>query len=482
MSLSTIQATLGLDTSSFSTKAKAAEKDLKQVAEGVQNIGKVFSAGGTITAVMSFFNGVIAAARDSKDNIDANVQAVRRFGDSFDQAKSWATGFSLAVVGSLNRVGEAYGSAAKQTWAFVTGRSAQQKAEEEVLAATEAAAAASEARLAEAMKHQKEYLAVTQGLAKVEADRAAARAKSLTDEEKLAAFQNAAASAADRANDATLTTLERRQALLEQRRAELGIEEAQAVLQTKAEAQRAKDQAEADKKTAAAAAERLKTQELLAEYAKEDEKTRIRALGFEVQLATLVKERADLQKTQVDQTITEEKRRETIIRQRELEKEIATLVADENERSAEAAEKEKKTREEIFKIQTRISKFSIVGENYRDQSTDNLEDVRRKLSKTLSDQIILEQKAVSPGAVFAAESLVNFTRQQLSQIEAELSARSRFDTRVNSFGENTARQFTGSEEFDRLKELVTPSPDSKRAADSLAAIDRRLRRAGFREE
>jgi hypothetical protein len=84
MSLSTIQASLGLNTSDFSTKAKAAEKELKQFSEGVGNIGKEFSAGGTITAVMGFFNGVIASARDSKDALDENVQAVRRFGDSFD--------------------------------------------------------------------------------------------------------------------------------------------------------------------------------------------------------------------------------------------------------------------------------------------------------------------------------------------------------------------------------------------------------------
>ena len=490
-----LQAYLGLNTSDFHAKAGAAEKDLKRFAEGVGTIGKVFSAGGTITAVVSFFNSVVAAARESEDQLDANVQAVRRFGDSLDNAKETVSGWGIASVGVLNRVGEATGQMAKEFWAFARGRSDELRQQEAVAASTERAAAEAEARLAQAIKHQKEYVAVTEGLKKIDEERAAFRAKQLTDEEKLAAFANAAYVAAERANDATLTTLERRQALLDQRRAEMGMEEAQAALHAKVEAQRAKIQAEADKEAAAAAADRLKTQELLAKYAEEDADVKRRALSYEEQLGALTREKAELQKRIVSETITEEERRDALVRLRQTEKELATIIAGENERSAAAAAEELASREAAVIVSQKRPTYGTDAMNFLGGPRQYDDPARQlayeqELVESVTRDIDREIAALEEQLRRNAASGSRAGRYQRSAIEDQLGALR--DRRGNvadyvfdpDYQDALGRGIVGQRaEFygdpgvgGRLEE------QAKRQTSALETLDRRLRRAGFRDE
>ena len=485
-----IQATLGLDTSSFSTKAKAAEKDLKLFSEGVGNITKVFTAGGTVTALVGFFDRVITGARASTDNLDENVQAVRRFGDAFDSAKEVASGFAIAAVGTVNRIGEAYGAGLKNVWAFVTGRRAAHAAEKEVLAATEAAAVAAEARLAEALKNQKEYTAVTAALSKVEADRAALRAKSLTDEEKLAAFQNAAAAAAARTNDATLTTLERRQALLDQRRAELSIEETQAVLAKTAAAEEKKNAEEMQKQAQSAAADRLKTEELLAQYAKEDADVKRRTLSYEEQIGALTRDKADLQNRIASIGLTEEERRAAIVALREKEKELTSLTADQEARLAAEAARTLAAKEASIQLSARAaydeSAFAALGRRtYEDPARQAAyeQQLRDDAQRDIDRQIAALEARLARNSTSGSRA----GRNERPDLEADLRTLRQRRGRVDDdlfdpdYQDRLGRGLLGQ----RAEAYGDPGPtgrleeQSRAQTDELRTLNDRLRRAGF---
>lgn len=485
-----ISAELGLNTSSFNAKARDAEKQMKQFAEGVGNIGKVFSGAGTITAVVRFFDSVVNAARQSEDHLDANVQAVRRFGDSIDNAKATVSDFAIKGVGMLNRVGEAYGTAVKSAWAFIRGRSEEFRQQEEAAAATEKAAVEAEARLAEAMKKQKEYTEVTQGLQKVEEQRAALRAKNLTDEEKLVVFINAAAEAQKRANDDTLTTLERRQALLEQRRAELGLAETQASIEKTLAAERKKADEEQEKRAKDLAAERKKTAELVAKYAEEDADAKRRALPVEAQITALYQQRLDLQARLRDTTITEEEKREAITRLRETEKELAALVADENERSAAAAENELSARKNIIETKKRPTFSKEIAEGINPWEFNDpirqaayeqlrLDSARKDIDTQIAAAEERLRRLQTNGSRLNAPEIpglqdrIRTLRERRNNVDAYLFdpnyedrlGKGMIGKRLDMFGDPGT---TG-----RLEE------QAKRQTAALENVDRRLRRAGF---
>ncbi len=101
-----ILAKLGLNNSQFRAGLKDSIDESKSFERGWKDIGKLFAAGGVTTAVIGFFNAAIEGARASKDELDQNVQATRRFGDSIDSLKGVWTSIQVAVTGTLASFGE----------------------------------------------------------------------------------------------------------------------------------------------------------------------------------------------------------------------------------------------------------------------------------------------------------------------------------------------------------------------------------------
>lgn len=216
-----VTARLGLNSSEFHAKLEGAEKGLKRFNSGVGDIAKVFTAGGTITAISRFFGTIIEAARNSENHLDANVQAVRRFGDSLAEIKSSAQDMGISLLGTLNRAGEGFGTLIKGAAAFFTFRSDEFVAAERALESTAKGAAEAAANLAAANKHRKEFESITQQLARLEEKREELSRKQLTDQERLNLLRNEMADAEARMNEFGASALERRQAQLDYATAEL---------------------------------------------------------------------------------------------------------------------------------------------------------------------------------------------------------------------------------------------------------------------
>jgi hypothetical protein len=323
-------AKLGLNSSEFHQKIGNAEKGLKSFSGGVGNIAKVFTAGGSITAVTSFFNKIIAHARESGDALDANVQAVGRFGEAMTNARTSVMDFGVQAVGTLNRFGESIGTNIKGIASFFTGSRAEFEAAEKALAATAEGAARAAANLAEARKHAGEFNAITSALAKLEEKRGELALKNLTSQERLSHLANQIREAEARAADDSLTALDRRRALLAARTAELALVEERG----KFEAEQAKKTAEwqkeinrqteeAQKAQKARAEDLAKTTELIASHAEADRLAKIAALPPLEQQAALTREKRELE-IQIAAIVTdEESRREAINRLREVDNQLA---------------------------------------------------------------------------------------------------------------------------------------------------------------
>jgi hypothetical protein len=295
-------AKLGLNSSEFHQKIGNAEKGLKQFSGGVGDIAKVFTAGGTLTAVTSFFRTIISHAAESGDALDANVQAVGRFGESFENAKSGVMDFGVTALGTLNRFGESIGTTIKGIGAFFSGSRAEFDAAEDALAATADSAARVAANLAEARKHATEFNAITSALAKLDEKREQIAFKNLTTQERINTLANQIADAEERAADATLPAIERRRALLEQRTAELALVEEKA----KREIDQAKQidawQKQINAEVAAAKKEEQAAADALIETAKEHATVvRTQRLAAEEAVTSELEEQARIQKLMADQ-------------------------------------------------------------------------------------------------------------------------------------------------------------------------------------
>ncbi|WP_438481369.1 hypothetical protein [Oleiharenicola lentus] len=118
---SEITARLGLNTEKFHSGLTSAEarlrkfsadsqREAKGIGAAFEGLKKVLLAGGLVTAMSSFFRSAINYSREYQGEMDENVNATRRFGDSmarFEQTKAKA---GTWVVGTMEKFGIALGS------------------------------------------------------------------------------------------------------------------------------------------------------------------------------------------------------------------------------------------------------------------------------------------------------------------------------------------------------------------------------------
>lgn len=86
--------------------AGGVEENIKGISRSMQLLGKVLAGGGIISGITRFFDSTIEHAKRSKDATDENVAAVRRFGESWQQAKNSFAGVSVSILGFFNQAGE----------------------------------------------------------------------------------------------------------------------------------------------------------------------------------------------------------------------------------------------------------------------------------------------------------------------------------------------------------------------------------------
>jgi hypothetical protein len=181
-----LQAELGLNTSTFSQRLNAAQGDAKNVKRDWGDFKDLVGAAGFGAAAISFFNFAIEGARNSKDATDKNAEAVRNFADGLDGMKSKAQGLAVALVGGLNRLGEAAG----EYYGNMLGLNDATAENVALVESTAKAAAEAERSLAESKKHAEEFKAITKQLADIDAKREEQRFKALTDQERMNELEN----------------------------------------------------------------------------------------------------------------------------------------------------------------------------------------------------------------------------------------------------------------------------------------------------
>ena len=106
-------AELGLNTSEFHAKIENAKGSVDGLKKNFKMFGDLFAAGGMTTAMIGFFRSMIDHAREAEGAIDENTAAVRRFGDSIDEAGKWAKDMGVKVLGFFNMAGEGIGMVVK---------------------------------------------------------------------------------------------------------------------------------------------------------------------------------------------------------------------------------------------------------------------------------------------------------------------------------------------------------------------------------
>jgi hypothetical protein len=289
------------------------EDSVKGLKRGFNDLKDILAAGGIVAAVTSFFNTAIDAARKSTDANDLNAAAVRRFGDALDGAKEHATGFSVFVVGTFNRIGEQIGSGLKGIGAAITGTFAAWGEGERILEATDKAARAAELSLAEAKKHAEDFKKLNEEAKNLAEQREAAERKLLPLAEQKNVLQQKLLEAQRAEAEAVDSALDRRKAQVEQSRILNGLLEVQKGIDAEADKAAEKRRAEAEnlhKLQLNALDIREKIALLTQEIADSEaliNSNSLSAAGREEQRAVLAERRKNLQESQ-NKLLDEEKK------------------------------------------------------------------------------------------------------------------------------------------------------------------------------
>jgi hypothetical protein len=164
--IASITARLGLDPTAF-------ERGLARANKAVGGLAKVgaamqFGAAAGVGALGALFTSVMQRARDSEGALDKNTAAVKRYAQAWDDLKKGAVEAGTAMLGSLNRAGEATGNALNR---FFRGETREDQAD-----------------------------ADRSGAAAVERERALAALRAANSPEKVAAAQAALAAAQAKAD------------------------------------------------------------------------------------------------------------------------------------------------------------------------------------------------------------------------------------------------------------------------------------------
>jgi hypothetical protein len=94
---------------------------IKKQTRGLNDLKQLLTGGAMAGAVKGFFNLAIESANKSTDANDQNARAVREFGRSLEDMKGIAGKVAVAVVGFFNRIGEAAGDWQNKVDAFYKG-------------------------------------------------------------------------------------------------------------------------------------------------------------------------------------------------------------------------------------------------------------------------------------------------------------------------------------------------------------------------
>lgn len=140
------------------------EETVDGAKRALKGLKEIIAAGGVAAAVEAFFSMAIARARESKDVMDENVQAVRRFGDAVDDTKGFFQDLSVKALGFLNRAGEGWGLLINS---IMRGKDAV-VAEERALRDSQASLDEFNQRMEERKKHTSEIAAAHRDLAKAQ--------------------------------------------------------------------------------------------------------------------------------------------------------------------------------------------------------------------------------------------------------------------------------------------------------------------------
>lgn len=456
---------LGLNASGLFGGLKRASDEVKGFEKDWRGLQKIFGAGGITYAVIGFFEKMISAAREAKDNITDNYEAVRRFGDSIDQFVNKTTGWFVNLLGWLNRAGEAWGSLV----VLLRDNPSDFGASE----ATEQAAIEVERNLAKAKKHAADFKRINEGLRSEQEKLNEVRLKSLTLQEQFNARENDLFKLVVQRSNYEGDTLGRRELDLKIAQAKTKVVEAEVALN--------KENAAALKKGFDEDLQWVREHDKMQAELKQ---AKFDSLSIDQQAAVLAREQSEL-----TAAIAKGKRdgTDTVALEIELQKVINDLgavrvdqvkkIADAEERARKAAEGRAEAAKMTQKAYEAIT-FGITNGGHDAQQIQGAEaDALRELVSRNNNQLMFLRQ--NPGSAFDFGNSLQITRleNENRRIQRELDLRASIQRDVGFYGKEGARSFFGGDPlvFDQLVDRFTREQDrTDKQIDILQDIVRRI--------
>jgi hypothetical protein len=491
---------------------------LKKQTQGLQQLRELLSSGVMAAAVKGFFNLAIDSANKSSDATDQNAARVRAFGRDLDEMKGVAGRVAVAVVGSLNFIGEKIGDLININRAFNNGgveAVKRWKETQDVIETTAKLAEEAERRVAEVRKRNGvEFLAITKELAEIEKKAADQKLKGLdvyeTERNLLVKLSELRQKLANFDGDA----IERRRIVLEIARTQLAAEDATLAVK--------KDQVNVEKKLAddrkKAAEEQKKNQEEELRAYQELSKRRALDAEREIELTVLqAKNAATLTTAERARIALLEQSKELRIVEVELEDLIERkitegLIPAEVARLTELDKQRKKLVEQIDaklgiaaatrndQIPAEQQVVALLSEEVRlaqmlteeKQRQAQIERSRTGTIKRVGDErtlndvqlnTLIQNLGTQLAPIKQADSLYAgvgqragtyksveqyLLQQELDKAVAERNLRRDFAQTVGFLGEEGAQKRFAPGDYDRLSQLLNPDAAKKQASDITA--------------
>jgi septal ring factor EnvC (AmiA/AmiB activator) len=433
---------LGLKTGGFSAGLQQATAESKQFGKGWNDMKKLFAAGGLLTTALYFFRSVVTSAQETRNELDKmgqpipnHIRSVAAFADGIDQVKTASLSAAAYVVSGWTQIGEAIGYAINLARGY-------NEATQNNIASTEKAAAAAEARLAQAKKDNspEKIKEAEDNLAKA---RRAHAMESATDEGKLNLLLAENIKLRQEVNttgEHSINGAKAREAL-EKNITEIIRQTAVIKKQENEETKKAFDEDLKWYKEQAAAEKKHQ------EYLFEQKSVEEQIAALQQRAAVLKKEAVGdaVKQVELDQVTTDLKTKQAVLAERIAEAAAAARKAAEGQ--AEAARMTQKAYESIM--------FSITNGGHdsaqiQDSSDSALQELKRR------NQGTLQGLQSDPGSAFRYGNSLEMLRLQNenARIQRELDTRNSLRSSVNFLGvEGARRQFSGDPlVFDRLVE------------------------------
>lgn len=423
---------------------------------------KKFGLGfGGVGALAVAFRAIVDHARDLNGELDENQQRAKRFATDLDGVKKSALDVGVAVLGTVNGLGEWIG---RQVAVLKYGKE-QVALTEQIAKQTEQTLAAVEKdkKLSEEIGRIRGQIVETEKRTTEEASKQLdIRDRILAAEQKLQAAKDDLA----RIDGDRLATA----------KAELEVAKARGEL-TKLQTEQAKKTAEDEKKAAELAKkkdeERVDLLKRKGELLFEQKSTQEKIYTYEDSIATLTKLITEGKKAGADVTEYEVALLENQKTLAQLRIELTNQQAAAEGKVAQQIGEQNKALEIGFKIRGRMDQ-------------DLSEAVLEEKVRTLAQSIAARQRAqfgasggVGGGGV-AYDPLLGFEQAELARAKAELEARRQVSGLVGRYGEQGAQRFyQGSAvEFERLLQTINPDAQAK-TLSTLERIEQRLAASGL---